>query len=129
MRARISNTAFNHLLPAEKAVVDLYPEEYRAEIDQINAIVYETVNSALFSCFQFSVAAQRGTIGGVYKAGQAKSQEVYETAVYAVFETLDKLEFMLTGKDYLVGDRLTEADIHLWVTLASFPQKRAKHGN
>jgi putative glutathione S-transferase len=56
---RIFNTAFDHLLHADKAAVDLYPEEYRAEIDQINALVYETVNSALLSCFQFGIAANK----------------------------------------------------------------------
>ena len=43
---RIFNSAFNHLLPADKAAVDIYPEEYRAEIDQLNTLVYDTVNSA-----------------------------------------------------------------------------------
>lgn len=56
---------------------------------------------------------------GVYKAGFAVSQEAYEKAVYSVFESLDRLEEMLTGKDYLIGDRLTEADIRLFVTIVS----------
>ena len=47
---RIFNSAFNHLLPADKAAVDMYPEEYRAEIDQLNTLVYNTVNSAYFPC-------------------------------------------------------------------------------
>ncbi len=34
-----------------------------------------------------------------------------------VFASLDKLEKMLQGKDYLIGDRLTEADIRLYVTI------------
>ena len=37
----------------------------------------------------------------------------------ALFGSLDRLENMLKGKDYLVGDTLTEADIRLWVTIAS----------
>lgn len=43
---RMFNTAFNHLLPKEKAELDLYPEAHRAEIDEINDWVYDTVNSA-----------------------------------------------------------------------------------
>jgi putative glutathione S-transferase len=46
---RIFNTAFNHLLPADKAMVDIYPEAYRQEIDSINEWVYDTVNSAFES--------------------------------------------------------------------------------
>ena len=34
-----------------------------------------------------------------------------------MFDALDKLEKVLDGKDYLVGNTLTEADVRLWVTL------------
>ena len=37
-----------------------------------------------------------------------------------VFDALDKVEKILTGKDYLVGDKLTEADVRLWVTIVRF---------
>jgi glutathionyl-hydroquinone reductase len=40
------NTVFNHLLPADKAAIDIYPEAHRQEIDSINEWVYDTVNSA-----------------------------------------------------------------------------------
>jgi putative glutathione S-transferase len=53
---------------------------------------------------------------GVYKSGFAQSQSAYENAVYPLFKSLDRLEEMLKGKDYLVGDTLTEADIRLFVT-------------
>jgi glutathionyl-hydroquinone reductase len=39
--------------------------------------------------------------------------------VYPVFEALDKVEKMLEGKDFFVGNQLTEADIRLWVTIVS----------
>ena len=42
---RIFNTAFNHLLPADKAAVDLYPEELRSEIDSLNEWIYPNINS------------------------------------------------------------------------------------
>jgi len=53
----------------------------------------------------------------VYKAGFAVS---YETAVVPLFDSLDRLEKMLTGKESLVGGILTEADIRLWVTIIRF---------
>ncbi|KZP01982.1 hypothetical protein FIBSPDRAFT_880647 [Athelia psychrophila] len=95
---RIFNTAFNDVIPADKAAVDLYPQAHRAEIDEVNEWVYDTVNN------------------GVYKSGFATTQEAYEKAVVQVFKSLDRLEGLLQGKDYLVGDTLTEADVRLWVT-------------
>jgi hypothetical protein len=56
----------------------------------------------------------------VYKTGFATTQEDYEAVVVPLFNSLDRLEKMLTGKDYLVGDTLTEADVRLWVTIVGF---------
>jgi putative glutathione S-transferase len=42
---RILNTGFNELLPAEKAAVDLYPEELRSDIDPLNDLIYAGINS------------------------------------------------------------------------------------
>lgn len=81
---------------------DLYPEALRAEIDEINALVYEDVNN------------------GVYKAGFAASQEAYERAVTALFKRLDWIEERLAQQRFLVGNQLTEADIRLFTTLARF---------
>ncbi len=58
---------------------------------------------------------------GVYHAGFARSQAEYEAGYREVFETLDRLEDRLrTGGPFLFGDRLTEADVRLWVTLVRF---------
>ena len=81
---------------------DLYPEEYRAEIDEINEGVYQDVNN------------------GVYKCGFAKGQEAYERAYDALFVRLDALSERLATRRYLVGDTITEADVRLWVTLVRF---------
>ena len=43
---RMFNSAFNALLPPEKAKLDFYPSRLRKEIDEINEWVYDTVNSA-----------------------------------------------------------------------------------
>ena len=56
----------------------------------------------------------------MYKSGFASTQTAYEAAVTPLFESLDRLEKMLTGKDYLIGDRLTEADVRLFVTIVRF---------
>ena len=58
---------------------DFYPAPLRAEIDRVNARVYDTVNN------------------GVYKAGFARRQAAYEEAVTALFATLDALEEHLDG--------------------------------
>jgi glutathionyl-hydroquinone reductase len=58
-------------------------------------------------------------VAGVYKAGFAKSQEAYQDAVVPLFDSLDRIEAMLKDKTYLIGDRLTEADIRLYVTIVS----------
>ncbi|PPQ70398.1 hypothetical protein CVT24_013136 [Panaeolus cyanescens] len=97
---RIFNTAFNSLISPEKAALDFYPEHLRSQIDELNSWVYPNINN------------------GVYRAGFATTQEAYEKAVLEVFEALDKTEKILTGKDYLVGNTLTEADPKLpqWVS-------------
>jgi glutathionyl-hydroquinone reductase len=81
---------------------DLYPEQLRPQIDEINDLVYATVNN------------------GVYRSGFATSQEAYHDAVTRLFGTLDELEQRLAGQRYLMGDRITEADVRLYVTLARF---------
>jgi glutathionyl-hydroquinone reductase len=81
---------------------ELYPAAQRAEIDAINATVYENVND------------------GVYRAGFAGTQEQYHRVVGRIFATLDELEQRLAGRRYLLGDAVTEADVRLWVTLARF---------
>jgi putative glutathione S-transferase len=82
--------------------VDLYPVPLRAEIDAINALVYENVNN------------------GVYCAGFATTQGAYEAAYDRLFDTLDVLEARLARQPCLVGDRPTEADWRLFTTLVRF---------
>ncbi len=96
---RMFNSAFDGLTGS---TLDLYPQTLRPEIDAINETVYHTVNN------------------GVYKAGFATSQNAYEEAVTALFETLDDLEIRLASSRYLTGDRLTEADWRLFTTLLRF---------
>ena len=87
---------------ATRQLPTLYPKAHRAEIDELNARIYATVNN------------------GVYAAGFATEQAPYEHAVTALFDTLDMLESRLTGRTWLVGDTLTEADLRLFSTLLRF---------
>ncbi|KAG9414417.1 S-glutathionyl-(chloro)hydroquinone reductase [Aphanomyces cochlioides] len=54
---------------------------------------------------------------GVYKSGFATKQEAYEKKVYALFNALDRVEALLEGKTWLIGDKLTEADVRLFPTI------------
>ncbi|MFC7385852.1 glutathione S-transferase family protein [Sphaerisporangium rhizosphaerae] len=91
------------------ASVDLYPADLRPQIDELNDRVYATVNN------------------GVYRCGFATGQQPYDEAVQALFATLDELEERLASGRYLFGDRLTEADVRLWVTLARFDAVYVTH--
>ena len=115
---RIFNSAFNDLLPKDKADLDFYPNEYQAEIDELNQWIYDDINSKVHRALQNGHADI--VQDGVYKAGFASKQEAYQTAVLNLFEGLNKIEKLLAGKDYLVGGKLTEADIRLFVTVIRF---------
>jgi putative glutathione S-transferase len=96
---RMLNSAFNGIGAKEG---DYSPSERMAEIDKINAYVYDNVNN------------------GVYKAGFATSQTVYEQEVGSLFASLDALEATLGRQRYLLGDQVTEADWRLFTTLIRF---------
>lgn len=96
---RMFNSAFSAFA---KNDIDFCPEALRDDIDAINEIVYHTINN------------------GVYKAGFATTQPAYEEAVSALFESLDKMEAILSETPYLVGDQLTEADWRFFTTLLRF---------
>ncbi|MFT4035733.1 MAG: glutathione S-transferase family protein [Patulibacter sp.] len=87
---------------AEHPEVDFYPEPLRAEIDALNARIYDTVNN------------------GVYRAGFATTQRAYEAGVATLFASLDWLEGLLADRRYLTGDQITEADWRLAMTLFRF---------
>jgi len=52
---------------------------------------------------------------GVYKSGFATSQEAYLEHVTKLASSLDRLEKILEGKDYLIGDTLTEGKLVFWI--------------
>lgn len=81
---------------------DLYPAHLRDEIDAMDGIVYRDVND------------------GVYQCGFASSQQAYRQAYDRLFDRLDWLGDRLSRQRYLVGDTITEVDIHLFTTLVRF---------
>jgi len=87
---------------ARRPDLDFYPPELRDEIDAVNAFVYPRVNN------------------GVYRCGFATTQAAYEEAFAELFAALDVLEARLADRQWLVGDRLTEADWRLFTTLVRF---------
>mgnify|MGYP001257587143 FL=1 len=96
---RMLGSAFDELTGNR---LDFYPDDLRDVIDEVNADVYDNVNN------------------GVYKAGFATEQAVYEKHFMALFDCLDRLEARLEGQRYLAGEWLTEADIRLFTTLVRF---------
>jgi putative glutathione S-transferase len=102
--------AFDHLLPLEKREVEkgptgLLPQHLRNEIDELNSWVFDTVNN------------------GVYKVGFATSQAAYNEHITKLFQSLDRLEYILSQEGhqpYLFGEHITEADVRLYTTLIRF---------
>ncbi len=96
---RMFNTAFDDVTGN---TLDFYPEALRADIDVVNADVYEHINN------------------GVYKTGFATTQAAYDEAFTDLFDALDRVEQRLSSNIYLVGDSITEADWRLFTTLIRF---------
>lgn len=96
---RIMNQSFNNI---SKNYDDYYPVNLRAEIDDINDVIYKNINN------------------GVYKTGFSRTQSSYDDAVQKLFSSLEMIENKLEHQDYLVGNMLTEADIRFAPTLLRF---------
>jgi putative glutathione S-transferase len=96
---RMLNDAFAGIGDAS---VNLFPQDIAAEQKELSEFIYAKVNN------------------GVYEAGFATSQKVYEKACRALFEALDELEARLAKRRYLFGTRIVEADWRLFCTLVRF---------
>ena len=96
---RMFNAAFNEITGNHD---DYWPASLREAIEPVNQRIYDTLNN------------------GVYKSGFATTQDAYDAAVNPLFDTLDWLEARLSGRRYLMGDQLTEADWRLFTTLIRF---------
>ncbi|TNC82201.1 MAG: glutathione-dependent reductase [Oleiphilus sp.] len=96
---RMFNSAFNGITGNTD---DYYPQKLRLEIDDINQKIYHDINN------------------GVYRCGFATSQKAYEDAYHALFKRLDEIEQLLSTRQYLTGNKPTEADWRLFTTLIRF---------
>jgi putative glutathione S-transferase len=96
---RMLHTVF---APLATHPVELYREAHAAQIDVLNARIYDSVNN------------------GVYKAGFSTSQPVYERAVGDLFSMLDELDGRLADRRFLFGSEPLESDWRLFTTLVRF---------
>jgi len=96
---RMLNTAFDAFTNNR---TDYYPAAARAEIDAVNALVFNNVNN------------------GVYRCGFASTQDAYEEAFLDLFGALDQLEARLSRQRYIASNAITEADWRLFTTLVRF---------
>ena len=96
---RMFNIDFNELTGDTN---DFFPTNKQKEINKINDYIYDTINN------------------GVYKAGFATSQDVYEDEVIKLFEGLDFIENLLSQNKYLLGEKILECDLRLIPTLLRF---------
>ena len=102
---RMFDTGFGNLASGPV----LCPDDLRAQIVALNDRIYPRLNN------------------GVCRAGFATTQAAYDDAFADVFAQLDELEARLAaGGAFLFGDRFTETDIRLFVTLVRFDA--AYHG-
>jgi glutathionyl-hydroquinone reductase len=96
---RMLSTAF---APVADHPVELVPERLRGEIEALNKLIYDNVNN------------------GVYKAGFATTQRVYEREVMSLFQMLDELDLRLASSRFLFGPEPLETDWRLFTTLVRF---------
>jgi putative glutathione S-transferase len=83
--------------------VELVPPSLVEEIDALNQAIYEPINN------------------GVYRAGFARTQAVYEQAVEELFAKLDQLDTRLADTRFLFAGAVPlESDIRLFTTLVRF---------
>ncbi len=89
-------------LAVDAAVDTLFPPALAPAIDATLDAIYQPINN------------------GVYRAGFATNQAVYEAAVREVFDALARWDAVLGRQRYTCGDVLTAADIALFTTLLRF---------
>lgn len=108
-------TAFDDILTSQgklkEASMSFYPQNLRGKIDEICDWMQRDLNS------------------GVYKAGFAPDQDIYDKNVIPVFAALNKLEKLVkaNGGPFALGKELTEVDIRLFPTLIRFDTVYVQH--
>lgn len=108
---RFLETAFDAMSSEEFRARNYYPEHLRDEIDEVCDWMQRDLNT------------------GVYKAGFAPNQEVYDENVVPVFGALNRLEKLLAENKgtYILGQDMTEVDLRLYPTLIRFDTVYVQH--
>ncbi len=83
---------------------DLYPEALRGQIDVLNQQLFDDVNN------------------GPYKVLFATTEDAARAALGVYEARLRDYDHRLATRRYLFGDQLTDSDVRLFCTLASFDQ-------
>jgi putative glutathione S-transferase len=96
---RMMNDAFRSVAASD---VQLFPADLAHEQDALSQWIYQRINN------------------GVYRAGFATRQDVYERACRELFAALDVLEERLSRSRFLFGKRIVETDWRLFNTLVRF---------
>mmetsp|Transcript_9366 Transcript_9366/g.13879 ORF Transcript_9366/g.13879 Transcript_9366/m.13879 type:complete len:552 (-) Transcript_9366:137-1792(-) len=99
---RMFNSSFAQF--AKNEHIELYPEELREKIDDVNKWIYPSLNN------------------GVYKCGLAGTQAAYDKAINELTLSFDCVDAILQKQKYIAGDVFTEADVRLFVTLIRFDE-------
>ncbi|MCD7857270.1 MAG: glutathione S-transferase C-terminal domain-containing protein [Clostridiales bacterium] len=82
-----------------KDAPDLYPKQFRKEIDELNDWLFPHVNNSH------------------YRMAFCQSPEAYNEAFEDFYDSLDKLETRLSTNRFLFGDYITDSDVRAYVTL------------
>lgn len=82
--------------------VHFRPADFTDDIERMNAFVLRRICAA------------------VYRVGFASDQAAYDREVGDLFRALEALEIRLSRQPWLLGDRITESDWHLFCTLVRF---------
>lgn len=96
---------------SHEKTINLYPEAQRKQIDDISSWMQRDLNA------------------GVYKAGFAPNQSIYDKNVPAVFTALNELEIIISknGGPYVLGKELTELDVRAYSTIVRFDTVYVQH--
>jgi putative glutathione S-transferase len=89
----------------------LLPDGKEEEVDRVLDEIYPSINN------------------GVYRAGFAESQAAYDEAVKELFEALSHWDDVLAEQRYLIGEKMTEADVAMFTTLVRFDEVYHTHFN
>jgi putative glutathione S-transferase len=128
---RMLYTEFDDLVEDKYKKVDLFPENLRKDIEEMNDWVYNDVNNGVyksgFATYDLLTPFKPSTR---WLVCDDRSEEPYTQAVTTLFKSLDRLETNLSQSStpYLLSSpTITEADIRLFTTIIRFDPVYVQH--